>query len=66
MKYTALIIAALLLTGCGRVSRIEANITGHSVECVGGVNYIQFPSGATVMYNTDGTIKGCTDKQVSK
>lgn len=58
MKYL-LLMAALLMVGCGKVSRIEASFTGHSIECVNGVEYIQFISGVTVSYNQDGSIRTC-------
>ena len=59
MKLLAILLLGLTLTACGKVSRMEANFTGNAVECVQGVQYIQFPSGVTVMYNQDGTIKTC-------
>ena len=59
MKLLAILLLGLTLTACGQVSRMGANLTGNSVECVQGVQYIQFPSGVTVMYNQDGTIKTC-------
>jgi hypothetical protein len=49
----------LSLVGCGAFSKGAANILGQTVECVGGVVYYQFPSGVTVAYNPDGTIKTC-------
>lgn len=51
---------ALALTGCGAVDRGIAKFTGSSEMCVDGVKYIQFTSGATVKYNTDGSIALCT------
>ena len=50
------------LEGCGSCSRSVANITGVSRECVDGVEYLQFPSGVTVAYNPDGSIKQCLKK----
>lgn len=51
---------AASLTGCGWVNRtFTANVTGYSRSCVDGVEYLQFPSGVTVAYNADGTIKRC-------
>jgi len=54
-----LILLSLLTIGCGKLSRIEAGLTGYSKECVSGVLYYQFTSGAVVAYNPDGTIKRC-------
>ena len=59
MKMLLVAVLALGLTACGKVSQIEAKLTGNSVECVQGVHYIQFSSGVTVMYNQDGSIKTC-------
>ena len=59
MKVLLLVLVAVSLTACGNISRGVANITGNSIECVQGVQYIQFPSGVTVMYNQDGSIKTC-------
>ena len=46
-------------TACGSINRGCASVTGSSKECVDGVLYIQFTSGSSVAYNTDGTIKRC-------
>ena len=55
-----LLVMALLLSGCGRLDRWVAGLTGSaSHECVDGVEYLQFTSGASVAYNRDGTIKLC-------
>lgn len=59
MKKIMVVCACLILVGCGNVSRITANLTGHSEVCVNGVSYLQFPSGVTVKYNRDGTIAKC-------
>lgn len=59
MKYIILAAVALTLSGCGAGERIYASVTGWSVICVEGVSYIQFVSGATVQYTTDGKIKLC-------
>ena len=52
-------VLSLSLTACGKVSQIEAKLTGNAIECVQGVQYIQLSSGVTVMYNQDGSIKTC-------
>ena len=49
----------LVLPGCGLFERVDAGLTGSSTLCVDGVEYLQFTSGASVAYNTDGTIKTC-------
>lgn len=59
MKIILLSLTMLSLIGCGQVSRSTAALTGYSVECVDGVNYIQFTSGSTVKYNRDGTVNTC-------
>lgn len=58
MRYLVLAVA-VLLSGCGNLNRAAANLTGNSSSCVGGVEYLQFPSGVTVAYNPDGTVKTC-------
>lgn len=55
----ALTILALSLSGCGAWDRTTAKWTGYAKSCVEGVQYLQFTSGVTVMYNQDGTIKTC-------
>ncbi len=51
---------ALGLSGCGALDRMGANLTGNASEsCWKGVKYLQFTSGATVAYNTDGTVMLC-------
>lgn len=54
------LVGILLLTGCGAIEREVASFTGYSKICVDKVEYIQFTSGASVAYNTDGTIKTCS------
>jgi uncharacterized protein YceK len=53
------LVVALSLAGCGAVEREIASFTGYSTICVGGVEYIQFTSGASVAYNPDGSVKTC-------
>lgn len=45
--------------GFGAWDRRVATLTGYSRICVGGVEYLQFTSGASVAYNPDGTVKRC-------
>lgn len=57
-----ILVICILVTGCGKADRWVAGMTGGaSKACVDGVEYLQFTSGATVAYNTDGTIKTCED-----
>ena len=59
MKYL-IVITVLFLSGCGFISREKAKLFGGaSTVCVEGVLYLQFPSGSSVAYNQDGTIKKC-------
>jgi len=55
-------VISVQIQGCGSCSRSVANITGVSHECVDGVEYLQFPSGVSVAYNPDGSIKQCLKK----
>lgn len=55
-------LALLLLSGCGWMDRKIAAATGGATEaCVSGVLYLQFTSGATVKYDTDGTVAVCPE-----
>lgn len=60
MKFIAIALAAISLTACGKFERVTAAVTGYSTICVGGVEYIQFTSGASVAYLPDGKIKTCS------
>jgi len=60
LVYIILIALALSFAGCGAVDRFASKITGDASEtCHEGVMYLQFTSGASVMYNPDGTIHPC-------
>jgi len=60
MKILVIILLTLTLSGCGFFDRyVTANVTGYAETCVDGVLYYQFPSGVTVAYNTDGSVKAC-------
>lgn len=48
-----------LLAGCGKLDRTVAHYRGWSEICVHGVQYLQFSSGASVEYTTDGHVKNC-------
>ena len=54
-----LLVACLVMTGCGGVSRAKAQLTGWSKTCVEGVSYLQFSSGATVQYDRSGKVVTC-------
>jgi hypothetical protein len=57
MKILAIIALALTLSSCGVMERMFAGVTGGgTATCFRGVTYVQFTSGASVAYNTDGTI----------
>jgi len=59
LAIAAAAIGCLSVSACGHFDRGVANITGHSETCVDGVKYLQFPSGATVKYNRDGSVQAC-------
>jgi hypothetical protein len=52
-------VLALALVGCGSFERDVAKFKGHSQQCVDGVMYLQFSSGATVKYRPDGSVWTC-------
>ncbi|MDX8383168.1 MAG: hypothetical protein R8M45_03735 [Ghiorsea sp.] len=57
---TLLFLSLLTLSGCGAFDRFSAKVTGGATEtCIHNVLYLQFTSGASVAYNTDGTVKKC-------
>lgn len=59
-KLSLLIIAGLMLTGCGKVDRVASAFTGDpSRVCVAGVTYLQFTSGAAVMVDATGKPVTC-------
>lgn len=54
MKLTLIALLVLVLSGCGRLDRFFAGLTGSASEiCHDGVVYLQFTSGATVKYTVD-------------
>lgn len=60
MKYVLVVLVGLSIQGCGLMERGMASFTGGGAEtCHAGVSYIQLTSGATVKYNTDGSIATC-------
>lgn len=57
---TTILIGSLV--GCGQIDREMAKLTGApSPVCYKGVEYVQFTSGVSVAYNTDGTVITCGD-----
>ena len=52
-------LAAFTLTGCGWFDRNVASLTGYSKVCVEGVAYLQFTSGVTPQYQSDGKLVSC-------
>lgn len=54
-----LVFVWLLLAGCGGAARFGATVTGHARTCIDGVEYLQFTSGVTVAYTTEGKVKTC-------
>jgi hypothetical protein len=52
-------IACLSIAACGQMDRGVANLTGHSEQCIDGVKYVQFSSGASVKYKKDSTVDTC-------
>jgi len=63
MRNTLLVIIfALGLTGCGRIDRAVAGITGNGTEtCYKGVVYLQFTSGAVQPTDRQGNPLPCGD-----
>lgn len=61
MKYLAVIALAILVSGCteGAATKRDITMKGNTTKCVDGVNYVLFPTGASVKYNTDGTVSTC-------
>lgn len=58
--YILIMALAFSFAGCGAVDRFASNITGDASEtCHEGVMYLQFTSGASVMFNPDGSIHTC-------
>ncbi len=54
------ILSFTTLSGCGRIDRWWAGTTGKPVDtCVGGVNYLQFTSGACAQIDTTGRPVPC-------
>lgn len=60
MPVLAVVLIVIGLGGCdGSMSKFEAKITGYSLHCVDGVEYVQFVNGASVKHNRDGSVALC-------
>jgi uncharacterized protein YceK len=60
MKILIIALFVLTLSGCGVVERFFAGVTGGgTATCFRGVTYVQFTSGASVAYNTNGSVMLC-------
>lgn len=59
MMRLILIAAMSVLSACAVGERINTAVTGHTTQCIDGVEYVQFPSGASVGYSPDGKVKAC-------
>ena len=64
MKYIIIVITALLLAGCGKVSDMVATgFDGYVVRCIDGTKYVLMTSerglAITPHVGTDGKPKGC-------
>jgi hypothetical protein len=57
----AALCAMHLMSGCGRLDRWFAGVTGGASEsCMRGVLYYQFTSGAAPAYKPDGSLITCS------
>ena len=59
MKQLFAVIILIQLAGCGWADRVVATTTGIAHTCIDGVEYLQFTSGASVAYTSDGKVKIC-------
>ena len=50
------ILVLLVFVSCGSFNRMKANYTGYSEVTIDHVVYLQFPSGVTVKYDTNGKV----------
>lgn len=62
-----IMLIVFTISGCGVVDREVARLTGTGLgQCWHNVMYIQFTSGASVAYNSDGSIMTCSDYEKYK
>jgi hypothetical protein len=60
IKIITVLVASSMLSGCGYIDRLFAKVSGGPAEvCHDQVVYLQFTSGVSVKYNTDGSIALC-------
>lgn len=59
MTRKIIIVAMSVLSACAVGERINTAVTGHTTQCIDGVEYVQFASGASVAYSPDGKVKTC-------
>ena len=60
MRYIMVVLLVLLVIGCGAFDRSVTSLTGKPAEiCVDGVSYLQFTTGTSVKYTTDGRVFAC-------
>lgn len=56
-----LIFLYLILTFTVSCDAMKTYISGHKITCIHGVAYVQFPTGASVMYQRNGEILNCSE-----
>lgn len=60
MKLIVMLMVVMVLSGCGKLDRWVAGMTGDATKtCVDGVTYLQFTSGACVQVDITGKPVGC-------
>lgn len=60
MKFISIFLLCLTISGCGFFDKyVVANVPDYSRQCVDGVQYLRFPSGVSVAYETTGKVKVC-------
>lgn len=62
MRHLPFVLLLVFLSGCAQTCRWAAlQYSGWSEDCIHGVTYYQFRSGAFVGYNPDGSIRKCKE-----
>lgn len=59
MKIIGIFLVFVMLSGCGSCRHEMSKYSGYEKTCIDGVTYLQFPSGAAVQVNADGTPVTC-------
>lgn len=62
MKLFFLYLISTLTVSC---EAVNTYISGHRITCIHGVAYVQFPAGASVMYQRNGDILTCSDPTIA-